>query len=111
MQKEEILAKSREENKEKDLYEIDMQINAGHLSSLVAVMLGTIFFVTQSVTGGGFNFGVYAIVLALGAVRVIVKAVRMRRKRDIAIAVIYTAVTLALSVSHMAQLISAALQR
>ena len=108
MNRDEILAKSREENKAQDLYEMEMDIKAGHLCALVALALATIFFVTQSVVGGGFNFGLFALVLSYGAVRCIFRAVTLRRKLDVFFGIIYTFALLALSVAHMARLIGAA---
>lgn len=106
MEKDEILSKSREENRNRDLYEIEVHISAGSLSAMVALILATVFFVTQSIMGGGFNYGLYALVISFGAVQFIVRSARLRRKRDILFASIYTAAALALSALHMIQLIA-----
>lgn len=106
MDKNEILSKSRKENKDRDLYTLEVQSTAGTISSLVALVLATVFFVVQIVTGGGFDYGLYAIVLSVGATGAIVRSVRMRRRRDILLAVITTAATLVLSAAHLGRLIA-----
>jgi hypothetical protein len=100
------LSKSRKENKNKDLFEKEVQINAGHIGSISAIILATIFFVTQILLGGGLNFGLYAIIFVVSAAGFIVKAIRMKRRRDIVISIIYTLVTLGLSVVHILKLIT-----
>ncbi|MBP1989536.1 DUF6442 family protein [Paenibacillus eucommiae] len=104
--KDEILSKSRKENKDKDLFKIEVQINAGNVGSITAIILATIFFVTQSLLGDGFDFGLYAIIFSISAAGFIVKAIRMKRRRDIVLSIIYTLVTLILSVAHIFKLIT-----
>jgi hypothetical protein len=41
--KEEILSKSRKENKDKDLFKLEVQIIAGNVGSITAIILATIF--------------------------------------------------------------------
>ncbi|REK74467.1 DUF6442 family protein [Paenibacillus paeoniae] len=105
--RDEILAKSRKENKDKDLFKIEVQINAGNVGSIAATILATILFVTQSLLGGGMDFGLYAIIFSIPAAGFIVKAIRMKRKRDWVLSIIYTLATLILSVAHIYQLITA----
>lgn len=106
MNKEDILQRSRNENKQRDLYATYVQINAGHISALCALSLSTLFFVVQSLLGLGFNYGLYAIVLSFGAVRYTVIALRMRRKRDIVLAAVQMIATVVLSAIHIASLLS-----
>ncbi|RXZ77573.1 hypothetical protein EBB07_30125 [Paenibacillaceae bacterium] len=100
------MSKSRKENKDKDLYQIEVQIQAGSIGSLVATILATFLFVTQSVIGAGFDFGLYAIIFSVSAAGFIYKAIRMKRKRDIVLSIIYTLATLTLSVVHIFKLIT-----
>ena len=104
--KEEILSKSRKENKNKDLYSIEVQNKAGTLSSLVALFIATVFFIFQILLGQGFNFGIYAILCSAGSVNLIVKSVYMKNRRDIILASIYTIATLVFICLHIYQLIT-----
>lgn len=102
--RDEILSKSRKENKDKDLFKIEVQIQAGNIGSLTAIILATIFFVTQVLIGEGFDFGLYAIIVSISAAGFIFKAIRMKHKRDIILATVYTLATLILSVAHIIKL-------
>lgn len=102
--RDDILSKSRKENKDKDLFKNEVQIQAGNIGSLTAILLATFFFVTQVLTGEGFDFGLYAIIISISAAGFIFKAIRMKYKRDIILATVYTVATLILSVAHIIQL-------
>ncbi len=106
MNKDEILAKSRKENKDRDLVKQDIQVRAGTIGSLTATALATVFFVLQSVLGGGFNFGLYAIIFAISGASFIVVARRMRTKRDIMWATLFSLGAVIFSMAHIYELIS-----
>jgi len=103
--KDEILAKSRKENKDKDLFKIEVQTNAGNVGSIAAIILATFFFLIQSLIGDGWDFGLYAVIFSISAATFIVRAIRMKRKSDIVLSIIYTLATLVLSVIHIYNLI------
>ncbi len=107
MNKDDILAKSRKENKDRDLYNEAVSTSAGVISSFVALFLTTVFFVLNSVINHEYHWGLYAIVVSFGATNFIVRAVHMKRKRDIVFAAIYSAATLALTVIYICQLAAA----
>jgi hypothetical protein len=104
--REEILAKSRNENKDKDLYEKEIQVKAGNMGACAAAILATIFFSIQIVVGGGINLGLHAVFCSVPATGYIFKAVNMKRKRDIIVSVIWIAVTLILSIAYIHGLIA-----
>lgn len=104
--REEILAKSRNENKDKDLYEKEVQVKAGNIGACTAAILATFFFVVQILVGGGMNYGLYAIVFSVPATGYIVKSLNMKHKRDIVFAIIWTVAALMFSVVHIYGLIA-----
>lgn len=104
--KDDILSKSRKENKDRDLYKIEVQTKAGNIGSITAIFLATLFFVIQSLTGQGFDFGLYAIIFSVSAAGYIFKAVRMKQRLDIVLALIFTLTTLTLSVVHILNLLN-----
>jgi hypothetical protein len=106
MNKEKILEKSRKENKGQDVYEQEIMQEGGNLAAVVAVILATIFFVIQILVGSGQNYGLYAVVGSVLATGYIVKAVRLKRKREIFVAVVWTVLTLVCSAAHIYQLIT-----
>ena len=107
MEKDEILAKSRAENKSWDLYTQEIQTAATSVSSFVALFLATVFVIVQTIMGNGINVGLYAICTSAGATQFIVKAVYLKRKHDIVLTLIYAAVTLTLTGVYLYQLAAA----
>ncbi|MDQ0168309.1 hypothetical protein J2S11_004271 [Bacillus horti] len=99
------MSKSRKENKDRDLYEIEVQLHAGSIGSTTGIILATLLFVTQILIGEGFDFGLYAVIISISAAGFIFKAFRMRRKRDIVLATIYGLATIILTVAHILKLI------
>ncbi len=61
MNREKILCKSRAENQNKDIYELEILRQASTYAVIVLLILATIFFTAQILTGGGINYGIYAI--------------------------------------------------
>ena len=57
MNKEEILEKSRAENKNKDIYEQEILKQANSSAVIVMMVLATVFFAVQIFVGGGTNWG------------------------------------------------------
>ena len=105
MNKEEILEKSRAENKKKDIYELEVQKQAGRYATVVMASLGFLFFVVQMFVGGGANFGIYALILSGTATTFWVKYGKLRRKYELAMAISYTLLVLAMSAWHIYKLI------
>lgn len=106
MNKEEILAKSRKENKDQDIYEKEVLKEAGNAGAICASVLCLIFFATQIFVGEGTNYGLWAIIFAIQAGGFTVKAVKLKRKHEIVIAIMYVVVTLMMAAGHMYNLIS-----
>ncbi|WP_430522302.1 DUF6442 family protein [Paenibacillus brevis] len=101
MNREEILSRSRKENKEQDLYKIEVQVQAGNIGSQTATLLATFFFVTEALIGKGFDFGLYAIILSVFAASFIFKAIRLKYRKEIILATVFTLATLILSTAHI----------
>jgi hypothetical protein len=108
MNKEEILEKSRNENKNQDVYEKEVIKEGGNIGAVVAAILATIFFVIQILLGEGMNYGLYAVVFSIPAAGYIVKAIRLKRKHEVVVAILYTIAVITFSVAHVYQLFTAA---
>ena len=106
MNKEEILEKSRIENKNLDLFEREVSQKAGNLAAIIAAILATVFYVIQVFVGLGQNYGLYAVVFSIPATGYLVKAIRMKNKKDIVAAAVFIIVTLFFSVTHVSHLIT-----
>ena len=89
MNKDEILAKSRAENKNKDVYEQEILNQASRSAVVVQMAFATLFFVTQILTGGGVNWGLWAIVFSANMTINWVKYIKLHRKYELVIAIAY----------------------
>lgn len=107
MDKEEILAKSREENKGTDEFEKQAVRDGGSVGAIMAVLLATVFFAIQVLLGENLNYGLYAVVFVVPATTFIVKARRLKRKHEMFLAVLFTITTIVFSVMHIWQLVGA----
>lgn len=105
MNKDEILAKSRAENKNKDVYEQEVLKQAGRSAVVVQMAFATIFFVTQIFAGGGINWGLWAIVLSPNMTINWVKYGKFRRKHELVVAIAYTILVSVMSGCHIYNLI------
>ena len=99
MDKEEILAKSRAENKNKDVYRYEI--------SKLSVIAG-VFFIVQAVTGGGLNFGLWALVLSADMANHWFKYIKLRLGVELLAALCYTLLVSVMSGYHIYSLIAAA---
>lgn len=106
MNKEEILEMSRKENKNQDIYEKEIIIRGNKYACIAAAVLATVFFVIQIFTGGGHNYGLYAVVFAMPMAGFWMKYAKLHKKHELFFAVIYTIAVIMFSVAHIYGLIS-----
>ena len=107
MNKEEILEKSRLENKDLDLYEQEVIGKATNISVVAAAGLCFIFFFVQIMLGQGQDYGLWAILCIIEATIFIYKAIKLKRTHEIIVAIMYSILTFATSAAHIYNLISA----
>ena len=105
MDREEILQKSRTENRNQDFYEKEVLKQASTSVVIVMMVLATIFVAIQIIVGGGMNWGLYALVLSANMTTFWVKYIRLRRKHELVIAIIYTLSVAILSGGHIYDLV------
>ena len=94
MNREEILAKGRAENKNKDLYEQEILKQASRIAVMVQMILAAVFFLTQIFVDKGTNWGLWALILSTSMTVNWVKYSKLHRRQELvtAIAYIYTLV-------------------
>ena len=105
MNKEEILEKSRAENKNKDIYEQEILKQASASAVIVMMVLAAIFFSAQIFVGGGTNWGIWALVFSANTTTFWVKYIKFRRKNELLLAIAYTVLVAAFSGLHIYNLI------
>ena len=106
MNKEEILAKSRAENKNKDVYEIEVLKQANSCGIIVMAVLAVIFFSVQIFVGGGQNWGMWALVFSPSMATYWVKYIKLRHKHELLIVIAYTVIVAAGAGYHIYNLIA-----
>ncbi len=94
MNKEEILEKSRAENKGKDYFELEVEKNSKVVALLTADFLLLIIFFLKIFSGNGLDHCIWAVVSSICAGEYIYKAVKLKDKKNILAAVMWTLTTL-----------------
>ena len=107
MDKEEILSKSRAENKNRDMYELEISKLSGRVEALASMVIAAVFFIVQMAAGGGLNFGMWAIVFSADMANHWVKYIKLRRGGELLAALLYTLIVLVMSGYHIYSLIAA----
>ena len=104
MNKDEILAKSRAENKNKNIYEQEVLKQASRSAVVVQMVLATIFFVAQIFAGGGINWGLWALVFSANMTINWVKYSKLHRTYELIIAIVYAILVSVMSGYHICNL-------
>ena len=91
MNKEEILEKSRAENKNRDIAELEVIKNAGSISNTVALLACCVLSVLQVVFNERVNFGCWVIFFSILGTKFLVKYIKLKRKHELAVAMLYIA--------------------
>lgn len=95
MNKEEILRASRNENQNKDLYELEINSKAQQIGGLVALFVTLVLMVIERVLlDNAINYGYFLIVESAAMGLFIYKAVKHKRKSDIFTALLWTLPTI-----------------
>lgn len=109
MNKDEVLAKSRAENKNKDVYEQEVLKQASRSAVVVQMVLATIFFVTQILVGKGINWGLWALVFSTSMTINWVKYIKLRHKQELITAIVYTVFVSVMSGYYIYNLITSSI--
>ena len=103
MNKEEILQASRNENQNKDIYELEVISKGQRIGGLIGITVTFVLMLVERVILDiGMNYGYFLIILSAGTGLWIYKAAKLKKKHEIFLAVlwgvfaIYAAVMVAL---------------
>ena len=106
MEKEEILAKAQQENKKKDLADIEAERLGAVWGACAAMVLAGIFMVLSFVLTGKSSPGFMAIAFITEAFVFWVKFIKLRKKHELIVAISYSALTIACIVLHIVLLVT-----
>ena len=105
MNKDEILAKSRAENRNKDVYEYEILKLAHACAAKVVLILALVFFSVKFFTCGSMDWGVWALAFSVNTTRSWVEYIKLRRKLDLVFAIILTILVVLASGYHIYNLV------
>ena len=102
MKKEEILKKSRAENKNKDMYEIQVESKGATYAGLTMLILAATNYTYEIITGKGSNPALYSIITVYNTILYGYKAIKIKERRGLSIttSVVWGLLTLMLVVSN-----------
>lgn len=94
MNKEEILQASRSENKNKDIFELDVIRKGQRIGGLMGLIIAfALMCVERIILEDGTNYGYFLIILSAASGLFIYKAVKLKKKHEILIAALYVAMS------------------
>lgn len=92
MNKEEILAKSRQDNKDKDLYELEVNKKASEIGSISGIIICAVLYAAEVMVCGTQNYGLWSIIAAVVAGTYLYSGIKIKSKKRIVIGIIWTVV-------------------
>lgn len=90
MNKEEILAKSREENKDVDLVEIEVNKKSEGFASLVSAIVCFALYAAELIICGEKNYSLWSILTAAFAANYLYKGIKLKDKSKLIFGVLWT---------------------
>lgn len=102
MKKEEILEMSRKENKNKDVYEIDVENKGSKIAGILMLILATIYYCYEIFMGRGQDYSFYSLIAIYCAVLYGYKAIKLEKRRilHIVCSILWFVVTLTTIMEH-----------
>lgn len=95
MNKEEVLQASRNENQNRDIYELEVISKAQRVGGLIAVSVTfALMLIERVILDSGMNYEYFLIILSAGTGLWIYKSVKMRRRHEILLAVLWAVFTI-----------------
>ncbi len=97
MTKDEILSRSREENKERDLYRLSIDRNAQRVGVIVMYAVALILTIVHVIQTGKLNYMLWIVALSVDTAMDIYKAITLKSKKAIVSALILVVVDVAMT--------------
>ncbi len=104
MERDEILARSREEYKHHDEMMVDTLKKAGESSSQIGLIVVAILFGIEAFFFNSFNYGILSIYFSIEATRELVKYVNLKERKQLMMGTLMAVLGIALFVAHLISL-------
>ena len=105
MNKDEILKASRKENKNKDLAEIEVMLQAGSHASKVGALVCCLISLLSSVLAHIMLYSPWIIYFSIIATQWLVRFIKMKRKSDLVLAILFLCLTVLAFVGFVCRLL------
>jgi len=106
MTKEEILEKSRNENKNQDVYDFETQKTASIYAFIALGIIGIVIFVVELIVKKTVCYDLLALVFGTESTVFIVKYIKMHKRHELVVAVCYTVLFLIFTAAWIRTLIA-----
>ncbi|MFN0604167.1 DUF6442 family protein [Facklamia hominis] len=104
MERDEILARSRQEYKYQDEMMVDTLKKAGESSSQIGLIVVAILFGIEAFFFNSFNYGILSIYFSIEATRELVKYVNLKERKQLMMGTLMAVLGIALFVAHLISL-------
>lgn len=104
MERDEILARSREEYKHHDEMMIDTLKKAGESLSQIGLIVVAVLFGIEAFFFNSFNYGILSIYFSIEATRELVKYVNLKERKQLMMGTLMAVIGIALFVAHLISL-------
>lgn len=95
MDKEKVLQASRNENKNKDIYELEVISKAQRIGGLIAISIAfALILIERVILEKDMNYGYFLIIISAGMGLWCYKALKLKRKHEMFLAVLWTVLTI-----------------
>ena len=105
MTKEEILAKSREENKNRDEREKEVFYKAGQQACAVGGLVCMAVIILEAIFGKEFNTSIWAVYLSITGTMLLMKYLSLKKKHELIFAVLQLALAVCFFVMYVVRLV------
>ena len=104
MERDEILARSRQEYKYQDEMMVDTLKKAGESSSQIGLIVVAVLFGIEAFFFNSFNYGILSIYFSIEATRELVKYVNLKERKQLMMGTLMAVLGIALFVAHLISL-------
>ncbi len=101
MQRDEVLARSREEYKHHDEMIVDILKKAGEVSSQIGLAIAAILFGIEAFFYNSYNYGILSIYFSMEASKELVKYAKLKERKQLFMGMLMSIVGIALFVAHL----------
>ena len=100
MNREEILAKSRQENKNKDLFDKEVEGKSIAFSGIAMVIMCLVYYVAEILLQSRKNYGFFSIAAIYMAILFMMKGSKLKDKKKFYLGIVWLALAILFTVEH-----------